>query len=489
MKYATLLLSIVLILPVAAPGFKAQSQAKPRSAQQKTGQNTTLSSAAVASEATTTDALWAAFQKSTPSTYCFRHIDTNNPGPGTHTSYVNVTVSSDKLTFVQGGVLRLENMPFYYREEWTGTRQGDKIVAILTNARSRRRTEFVLDKKALSNVFLATNKNITYPIVSCSAKASVEIKDLRPVEALLAALRDADDMTRIRAMWALSERKEPRAVAPLLAAMTNDSKKLVRVQAIQALGRIKDARAVELLLAALQDTFDDIRWAAARALGDIQDGRAIEPLIIALRDKEEDVRDSAARALASIGKPAVEPLIVAATSTHVFTRTGAVRALGDIKDPRAVEPLIALLKKGPRDNYHDIPRLSMVLAAFGEPAVEPLIVALKDTDERIRFVAAWALEAIQGDRAVEALMAALWNKDMTVIYAAHKFFIRRGDTGSEDALCQTLRKHGTDDMALNFVHSGNDKLSAAANEWFRSKGIQPSSSPQRRELRWGSARK
>jgi HEAT repeat protein len=48
----------------------------------------------------------------------------------------------------------------------------------------------------------------------------------------------------------------------------------------------------------------------------------------------------AARALALIGEPAVEPLIAALRNEDADIRMNAAWALGEIKDPRAIEPLL-----------------------------------------------------------------------------------------------------------------------------------------------------
>jgi len=85
---------------------------------------------------------------------------------------------------------------------------------------------------------------------------------------------------------------------------------------------------------------------AAMALGKIRDIRAVGPLIEALKIKTRlrGAEGSASTALAEIGEPAVEPLIAMLKDSNDNVRVLAIISLGDIGDDRAVEPLIHTLK-------------------------------------------------------------------------------------------------------------------------------------------------
>jgi len=140
---------------------------------------------------------------------------------------------------------------------------------------------------------------------------------------------------------------------------------VVRRRAAEALGEIGDKRAVEPLIEALKDSDKDVQKGAAKALGEIGDERAVEPLIEALRhiyypdhigweDRymgefddwigDMHLQGVVERALVKIGEPAVEPLIQALKDGYSHVREGAAKALGEIGDIRAVEPLIQALK-------------------------------------------------------------------------------------------------------------------------------------------------
>ncbi len=121
---------------------------------------------------------------------------------------------------------------------------------------------------------------------------------------------------------------------------------------------------------------------------------------------ESKIRHAAAGALVEIGAPAVEPLLVALRNEDMAVRYRAAYALGDIGDRRAVEPLIAALK----DAYGDVRRAAATaLGKIGDlRAVEPLLAMFNNDreDQYIRRACAEALGKISDLRAVEPLVRA-----------------------------------------------------------------------------------
>ena len=232
-----------------------------------------------------------------------------------------------------------------------------------------------------------------------------------------------------------SEIGDERAVEPLIQAL-KDKDSDVREVAAEVLVKIGEP-AVEPLIQALKDENQFVRWGAALALGEIGDERAVEPLINALKDEDSDVRMEAAEALdqmgwkpgyatekayylvakkewdeaVKLGEPAVEPLINALKDKE------AAEALVKIGDERAVEPLINALKDEDSGVRWEA---AEALVKIGEPAVEPLIHALKDEDSDVRAAAAKALGKIGDERAVEPLTEALEDESYQVREAAKK---------------------------------------------------------------------
>jgi len=166
--------------------------------------------------------------------------------------------------------------------------------------------------------------------------------------------------------------------------------------------------AVDALIGALRHSDDDVRWKAAIALGEIGDRRAIGPLISLLCDEDRFVKSRAAYALGLIGEPAVEPLICALREGDGNLRWGAAIALGKIRDLRAIEPLIRALA----DKYENVRAESaMSIAAIGKPALEPLLRFLRDSDRSIRIEVVTALGELKDTDAIRPLMQILDTAD------------------------------------------------------------------------------
>ncbi len=214
------------------------------------------------------------------------------------------------------------------------------------------------------------------------------------VEHLIDALTDEEAYVRREAARALGWSGDRRTVKPLITALHDESDG-VRATAASALGSLHDSRAVVPLIGALKDERQDVRRAAAFALGTIGDARAVEPLIDALGDKDYDVRHAATCALGYFkDRRAVDPLIAVLLRDDGYIREGAAQALGEIGDTRAVRPLVTALRTARSPAAQTT--VTQVLIKMGPPAIEPLIAALGDRDLSVRWHAAFALRRITG---------------------------------------------------------------------------------------------
>lgn len=166
----------------------------------------------------------------------------------------------------------------------------------------------------------------------------------------------------------------------------------------------------------------------------------VETLIIALRTEDRRAHTLVVDDLVKVGTAAVEPLLLALEDANPNVRAGAARALGKIGDPRALDILIACLREdssaevrksavwalhmgdvravGPLiEALHDRDEwvrfgATIVLAKIGFPSVLPLIRTLqRDADPRVRAIAAETLGRIGDVRALEALALALNDTD------------------------------------------------------------------------------
>ncbi len=303
----------------------------------------------------------------------------------------------------------------------------------------------------------------------CIATALGDIGDARAVEPLIEELKNITN----EVVNALAKIGDKRAVEPLIQAVRNGNYSL-RMEAARGLGKLKDTRAVEPLIQALKDKNWQIRRSMAWALGELEDSKAIEPLIQALKDKDKYVREKVAEALGKIKDArALEPLIHALNDEHLDVRWAAAEALGKIKDTRAVNPLVQGLKNiclwfqtildYQRKIYHP-EKMLWAIGEMGEPAVEPLLQALKDNNSIFRLIVAEALERIGwqpkndteriqyhlakqewdklvevGKPAVEYLIQALKDKETSVRMEAAKSLSKIGDVSAIPFLINTLK--------------------------------------------------
>jgi len=168
---------------------------------------------------------------------------------------------------------------------------------------------------------------------------------------------------------------------------------------------------------------------AREMLEELDKRKDVRGLIKALDHKDKDVRERARESLGRIGEPAVEPLIQALKDEPWYDASRTI-ALGLIGKP-AVQPLIQVL------NDEDV-RLRRGAAEAAE-AVGPLIRALTDKDEVVRMSAASALGSIGDARALEPLIHALNDEEGSVRWQAAEALGNVGDERAAEPLIQALK--------------------------------------------------
>jgi HEAT repeat protein len=111
----------------------------------------------------------------------------------------------------------------------------------------------------------------------------------------------------------------------------------------------------------------------------------VRGLIKALSYKKEAfVRAGAAKALGELKGPgSVEPLVVALKDSDYRVQREAAKALGKLNDPSAVEPLTAVFKEDSAAVVCEA--AAEALVCIGTPAIEPIIAVLKNTPNSLRW--------------------------------------------------------------------------------------------------------
>jgi HEAT repeat protein len=300
------------------------------------------------------------------------------------------------------------------------------------------------------------------------------------VEPLIGTLKNKDGSVRCQVAEALGQIGDTRAIRPLLEVLQDNSDLNAQKAAANALVSLgwkpeKDKvgitfwivkqewdKCVELgetAVGQLINEFnnDDCRNAAGAAIVKIG-VPAFKPLISALNDRRSKVRSMAEEVLAQIGIPAVKQLIV---SLKVYEIRNIVESILVKIGAPAVELLIAALKDYQGGVFLDsakvlhklgwTPGLDENGAAYwisqgnsdkcleiGTPAVEILIVALKEGNDYIRSKAAESLGRIGDLSATEPLILALNDSHEKVRCSSVDALGRIGDAHASNPLIAIL---------------------------------------------------
>lgn len=197
----------------------------------------------------------------------------------------------------------------------------------------------------------------------------------RQLGKLIAQATSFDEDARERAQRQLVELGSE-VVAPVAAAIP-DAAPMGRHLG-NVIAEIGGEAALDALVSLLDHPEEETRKVAVSSLHKLGDPRAVEPLIAVLRnDASYNARCDAATALGRLGDPrAVEPLI-AALGKDVWYRFAVAEALGQLGDPSAMPALTAALAGGSADE-----RIFGALSSLGwQPASSDDRIAMSLAEE------------------------------------------------------------------------------------------------------------
>lgn len=282
------------------------------------------------------------------------------------------------------------------------------------------------------------------------------IADPRAIEPLVVALADKDREMRSSAEKALKQidpywlkSDEAKVAVQSLVEKLKDKDDRVRREAAEALGRIGDPRAIEPLIIAVTHADSMLQWELVeRLLNQIDPNwtrlanteSAVWSLVLALTSTSRPARQSVEKVLNQIdpnwpisegARLAVTDLIEA-LSENAFS-IEAKKTLNRI-DPNwmsseeaksAIPSFVAKLKD---KDYRVRLCAAEALGVIGDPqAVEPLIATFRETDSDLRRKVAEALGRIGGRRAVETLVASLEDEERSVKLAVTEILAGIGE--------------------------------------------------------------
>jgi HEAT repeat protein len=267
------------------------------------------------------------------------------------------------------------------------------------------------------------------------------------IEPLVEALQGQAAEMRMAAARELGLKGDPRARAPLLAALKNarwseerkvivgvldslgwqprnDTQRILRLIARQDWAELRKVEAQSLdaslapALANLLHASDKVTpeaYEIATLLLPRIGAAAVEPLMQVFVENDDIARlRFMSDALVGIGEPAVNALIARLRVEHdVNRRQMLVEALRQLRDPRAIEPLMQVFVEN--DDLARLRFFADALVRIGEPAVDALTARLRvEHDSNRKQVLAEALMQIGDKRAIEPLIEAFKDKDWRV---------------------------------------------------------------------------
>lgn len=326
--------------------------------------------------------------------------------------------------------------------------------------------------ETLSDDPVSAREIAAWVLYNINAQGDVDAVDMHDaVEPLAAALADTSNVVRYHAamtLGALGDRRASPVLVEMVAAnVAADNQTFVYMNAPGHLAQLKDPATIQPLMDLLADPRPGVRGSAASALGRLGDQRAVDPVIKLLDDGAPEVRLEAIRALGFLqAPPAVDRLTEMLADASADVRAAAADSLGRIGEVRAADALAGLDDDGDfevriaaglalvrLDDARGVPMMShglkddisanreraatAVATSFlkSERLVPPLVEALSDPALRVRLYAADALGHIGGDRAVDALLAKLGDRENAVALLQ-----ALGESGHERAFAALIER-------------------------------------------------
>ena len=249
------------------------------------------------------------------------------------------------------------------------------------------------DNRAIDALVKLINRpNLRYKAIRALTNFNIQ----RVVDSLLVLLDDPDIEMQRKIVDTLGEIGNNQAIDPLVKRLNRPE---LRREAIQALTNFRAEQVVEPLIGLLDDPDIEVQCKAVDALGKIGGNQAIDALVKTL-DRPE-LRREAIQTLTNIRtKQVVETLIGLLDDPDIEVQRKAVDALGKIGDNRSIDALVKTLDR-PELRWDAIQALTNIRS---EQVVEPLIGLLDDPDIEVQRKAVDALGRIRNNRAIEALL-------------------------------------------------------------------------------------
>jgi len=260
--------------------------------------------------------------------------------------------------------------------------------------------------------------------------------DNKAVLAILikALSEEIDEKVRKEIIQILYEKKEPRALNPLLKNLKTATNPQLIATTLAAIGQLKDKRAVNSITNFLNHENTEVIQAAIRALGKIE-APSVGPRLLTMLTNSKTDKELVYPLLNTLGgiryKPAFAAIRkIAINSTRPqFMRAFAITALGRLGDMRALDDLLNLLKQEKFVRLRI--RVIGALGAMKSPrAIEVLRIAMRDRDSSVRSAAVKAAGKLKSKKLVPVLMYKLkYDTAPEVMVSAAEALYELGEQG------------------------------------------------------------
>jgi len=281
--------------------------------------------------------------------------------------------------------------------------------------------------KDLTDLLIEAIQGKDFFAAGLASRTLGERKDPRAIEPLL-TMRDQGSNSR---SWTALKAYGDKAVPELLRVGTDaDRDHYVRNKALSLLGTSKSPAAFEPLLAIAHEDKGPLGLRAIWSLGELGDARARKPLLELFRKETSMSRwQSEVTALGKLGEPAIGKALIAAVGKRQPARLTPrgfgyqptiLKALGRLKPPGAARAIGAAVKNGSLRPFTDLNVALETLGTIGDPVAVPYIAHLAThKSEHVRTRLANALLKIKGPAALAPLKTLARNKSYLAVAAAN----------------------------------------------------------------------
>ena len=306
------------------------------------------------------------------------------------------------------------------------------LIAILVISLSSPVFSKSVEKKTLS--YWSETMNFGTPAQKLDVLKQMRRTDNKIIlDILIKALEnETDEAVRKQIIQILYEKKEPRALKPLLKNLKTATNPDNIATTLAALGQLQDKRSVSSITNFLNHEKSEVIQAAVRALGKIKDSSVAPRLLIMLTNIKTD-KEVIYPLINTLGeiryKPAFPAIrkIAINTAKPEFMRAFAITALGKLGDTRALDDFFNLIKKEKKVRLR-----IRVIGALGEmktpKALKYFKMTMSDGDKSIRYAAVKAAGKLKSKKMTAILMYKLkYDKEPKIMVAAAEALFSIGD--------------------------------------------------------------